>query len=383
MIEKLPPPETEVSVPSMFAVTSVANAGGCLLKLVTSGSEWRHKRLPLGPEAVIGSLLHRVGERWLKGDGPDRPDELFEEELSRLNSELASGINSRFAPIEKTRSPLEWMILKREAIARCKTLPRGVGHSSGEAPTGRRRAIGAEIWLEAPSLGLKGKADEVVDHGTHILIRDYKTGSAHGPSGALKPSIALQLRLYGLIAGTSYPGRRIALEVDALDAKTAVVWDSSTKEETEREWCQIRRRLEGSRVASRPIASPGACCRFCTIRNRCVAYLSSAPSWWSDQHRRDECPPMDVWGKVVSILHEGGRATVSLTDAAGRPVRITDLDVTSRTWNLGEVAYFFGLERSGRSSGWGATTSHPQDFHELPPDRSARRAWALACFSGA
>jgi RecB family exonuclease len=380
MIEKLPPPETEVSVPSMFAVTSVANAGGCLLKLVTSGSEWRHKRLPRGPEAIVGSLLHRVSERWMKGDGVGRPDEIFDDELSRFNAELATRRDAQFVPIEKTRSPLEWIIMRREAIARCKALPRAVRYIAEGSLSERHRAFGAEIWLEAPSLGLKGKADEVVDTGTQIVIRDYKTGSVHGPSGALKPSIILQLRLYGLIAALSYPGRRIALEVDALDVRTVVDWDDNVRNETERDWLETRRRLEGESVVPGAVASPGACCRFCRIRHRCDAYLSTAPSWWSDSHHRDECPPLDTWGKVNSVEHRRGRATISLTDAAGRSVRITDLDAAVRTWHPGEVAYFFGLERSGRSSGWGATTNHPQDFHEFPPDRSARRAWGLACF---
>lgn len=382
MIEKLPPPETEVNVPGMFAVTSVANAGGCLLKLVTSGFEWKHKRLPTAPEAVVGSLLHRLSERWLKGDGPDRPDALFEEELARINSELASDSSSRFVVLEKTRTPLDWMILRREAIARCRTLPRGMRHGSEREPTRGRRAFGAEVWLEAPALGLKGKADEIVDHGTHVLIRDYKTGSIHEASGAVKLSITLQLRLYGLIAATLYPGRRIVLEVDGLDSKAAVAWNDETRHRTEEEWLQIRRRLEASTMACATIAAPGACCRYCPIRHRCGAYLNAAPSWWRVPHPRDECLPLDIWGTVAAVSTERGRTCVTLIDTAGRAARVTDLDVTSGTWNPGNLAYFFGLERSGRSSGWGTSTSHPQHFHELAPDRSARRAWAMQPFAG-
>jgi hypothetical protein len=380
-MEILPIPVAAVDVPDSFAVTSVANSGGCSLRLLAAGTEWESMRLPAGPEAAIGSMLHSFFERWSNGDGPEEAAQLFKDELAATKVMLAADETTKhFADLQNTKTPLEWMMLELNAVNRCSASMRGISKKAGNV-SGYRRRYGAEIWLESSALKLKGKADEVIDLGPQLKIRDYKSGSIHDANGSVKPSIFLQLRLYGLLAVENYPGKEVQLEIDNGKNQTSLPWDQGWATRTESEWRDIRKPLEGPTANGATIANPGACCQHCPIRHRCAAYLRVAPIWWNSPQTRDGRIPLDTWGVVKSVVHQQGRATITLADDAGRQVRITDLETQGRNFQPGGRAYFFGLEKSGRSAGWGTMTAHPQDFHELPPDRSARRAWSMQCYA--
>lgn len=213
-MEALPIPVATVNVPDSFAVTSVANSGGCSLRLLAAGTDWKSMRLPSGPDSAIGSMLHRFFERWSNGDGLEQAAQLFQDELAATKAMLtADETTKHFADLRKTKTPLEWMILELNAVNRCSASKRGVSKNAGNV-SGYRRRFGAEIWLESSVLKLKGKADEITDSGPQVKIRDYKSGAIHDANGLVKPSISLQLRLYGLLAVENYPRKGVQLEID-------------------------------------------------------------------------------------------------------------------------------------------------------------------------
>ena len=120
---------------------------------------------------------------------------------------------------------------------------------------------GVEVPLSSSALRLRGRADRIrrVEANTYEIC-DYKSGTVLDEDGAVKDSIALQLRAYGLMFLESQPRAKLLLVVD-IGKELLVPFDDAARE-------QAQARIEGlisalPTAGNRPmneITKPGADC---------------------------------------------------------------------------------------------------------------------------
>lgn len=375
----------EVTVPDCFSPSALGASARCRLKLVVASTRRAEgdERLASGPEAMVGTVLHRVLERVEQGDELS-PDEVFQQEYARAVDELQRDPRrSHFADLASTRSLAEWNRTKQWVLARAtQQASPARPRTAATGGQGISRLTGPEVAFQSPTLRLRGKADSVRQLGSREFeVRDFKTGVVLDERGEVKPEIALQLWAYAFMLLERRPGCDVRLVVDD-GAEREVAFDADARTRAKRVLDEL---LEGMPPAgpstAGELAVPGKGCWGCQVRHVCPAYRAAAPQWWQQYPDGVDRLPNDVWGTVLDVIGEG-RVDVVLRDAAGRRVRIDGLDPRHGLTSVfvGKSVWFFGLEGTGATRGFDGRRFHPRAFHELPRDKMERRAWALHVF---
>ncbi len=375
---------TAVTVPDCFSPSALGASAGCRLRLVAASTRpaVADERLASGPEAAVGTLLHRVLERAGQGDGLS-PDDVFQREYERSVEELRRDPRrAHFAELATTRSLAEWNRAKQWVLAR--VAQQWSPSRPANAPTGRRHArlTGPEVGFQSTTLRFRGKADRVRRLGPdRFEVRDFKTGVTLDERGDVKAEIALQLWAYGFMLLERHPGSEVRLVVDD-GYEREVPFDPGVRPRARR---ALEALLEDMPLAgcslARDLAVPGKGCLGCQVRHICPAYRATAPEWWRQYPEDLERLSSDTWGTVLDVIGSA-KVDVVLRDDAGRRVRVDGVDArhgVSHTW-IGRRIWFFGLEATGATRGFDGGRLHPRSFHELPRDRMERRAWALHVF---
>ncbi len=384
-VVQLPPAMAAVTVPEFFSPSALGSSAGCRLKLVVASTRRAagDERLASGPEATVGTLLHRVLERAEQGDGLS-PDDIFQQEYTRAVNELRQDPRrAHFAELASTRSLAEWNRTKQWVLARA------AQHASPLRPKadakhdqGGSRMTGAEVGFESSVLRLRGKADSVRQIGSREFeVRDFKTGVVLDEHGEVKSAIALQLWAYGFMLLERRPSSEVRLVVDD-GSEHEVVFDAAARVRARGVLEEMLQSMppQGASTTDE-LAVPSKGCWGCQVRHVCPAYRSTAPRWWKQYPDGLDRISNDIWGTVLEVIGEG-RVDVVLRDEAGRRVRVDGVDARHGVSSVfvGKRIWFFGLEATGATRGFDGARFHPRSFHELPRDRMERRAWSLQVF---
>src|SRR5262249_33953865 len=91
MVQPIPSPLVTVGVPAYFSPSLLPYWGGCAAKLALgSTAQWDGlPQLSAGPSAAVGSLIHRVLERWSRDPEAVNPGSIFDAEYLSLSEKLA------------------------------------------------------------------------------------------------------------------------------------------------------------------------------------------------------------------------------------------------------------------------------------------------------
>lgn len=376
-------------MPEGFSPSALASYGGCRLKLVIASlprAAWS-ERLASGPDAAVGTLLHRVLERSGRRSTLSA-DQIFREEYERTVEEMRRDPNrAHFADLAATKSLSEWTRLKSWVLARAARqesthASREVGPFTDHLTASADPVTGPEINLESRALRLRGRADRIRQLGVRMFeVRDFKTGATVDEHGEIKPEIALQLQAYGLMLMERLPNAQVRLVVDDGEERE-VPFDLETRRATR----DALERFASSmpppgRSSAVELASSGQACLGCQVRHVCPVYRTNAPTWWKQYPSEIERLPSDVWG-VASEIRGDTRIDLVLRDDAARRVRIDGLDGRHGIGHavVGSRIWFFGLEATGATRAFDGSRFHPRSFHELPRDRLERRAWTPQVF---
>jgi hypothetical protein len=383
-VRPLPLALATVHVPRLLSPSALGAPGGCALRLVSSSPGVHTERLPSGPEAAAGLLVHRVLECWAHRQGPRDPFELFDAEYARVRAELEKDVTRRhFADLASTKGRQGWTRLRAWVGERCRQLERRVPiGAAAPVRTAARQGVplGPERPLSSERLRLGGQADRIHQVGAHAYeVRDFKSGTVLDDVGEVKTAIQLQLRAYGLLVLDLDPEASVRLVVDDGDERD-ITFDATAQARAREEIQDIVARVPPPGATdARSLASPGAGCHGCAIRHVCSAYREAAPLWWRSFPVDVERVPDDIWGTMVEVVPNPGRlsADVLLTDAAGRRVRVDAIDArhSVETVPARSRVWLFALQATGRPRGYDGKRFHPRVFHELPRDAHERRAW--------
>lgn len=382
MLTRLPPLVTDVMVPGCFSPSALVSSGECRLKLAIASlgrSEW-DERLPSGPQAAVGILLHRVLQRARRAGAS--PQEAFDEEYARVVDELRrDSRRAHYAELASTRSASEWSRLKAWVLTRVQRESTRSEYRGG-GPRDGLYICGSEVPLKSHKLRLRGRADSIRQIAPETFeIRDFKTGTALNERGEIKRDIVLQLQAYGLLLLEVRPDAAVRLVVDD-GVERDVPFDLDARRQAMDEIVRIVASMPppGSAPA-RDLTVPGSSCFGCSVRHICPEYRAHAPGWWKQYPRNIDRLPNDVWGTTIEV-RVTGRVDLILRDDAGRRVRIDGLAERHGLGPsvLGRRIWFFGLEATGATRGFDGARFHPRYFHELPRDGMERRAWGLQVF---
>jgi RecB family exonuclease len=370
-------------VPDCFSPSALGSAGSCKLRLVVASlpySQWP-ERLVSGPDASIGTILHRVLERSGRELGVSAED-VFQQEYERAVEEIRRDPRrAHFAELASTKSLSEWSRRKAWVLAHANH-QQSKSEFRPPAVSARMPITGAEVILESTKLRLRGKADRVRNLGRGLFeVRDFKTGAVLNQQGDIKQEIVLQLQAYGLLLLERLPHADIRLVVDDGEERD-IPFDreSRTLATTALEHITDAMPKAGMSLAT-ALATPGQSCWGCPIRHVCSAYIACAPSWWKNYPAGVDRISGDVWGTVLTI--EGTtHIDMSVRDDAGRRIKVDGLDKRHcvAAEDVGNKIWLFGLEATGATRGFDGSRFQPRYFHELPRDRTERRAWAAHLF---
>jgi hypothetical protein len=405
-VRLLPPPVQSIGIPTELSVTALTETRPCLLAPVAY-EDPSVPLLHLGPQAELGSILHKLVEDAGRGKILSSGDTLtavrshFDMLLRKREEELRRDAFSRiYADLERSFSFLDWHSRTEIAISEAVRLfnhrplvpvsefenrlnSRSTDLNVYLSRAGEFRLF--EVPFHSPGLRLKGRIDEVVKRASGTIeVTDYKTGRIMDNDGNLSERIVLQLRLYGLVILESVPSASVQPYVQSGEQRYVVPFTPYDVQQTESEHKKLLGNLppEQSRPAD-SLAELGPHCRTCRVRHVCPRYRTEVTTLWAKPIAQFRLP-LDVSGSVVGRERvDNGAYTLTLRDAVGRLVKIHRLNLSEEDFEALTVfrqVWFFNLsshEGGLRSSIW----HHPRNFYQLPANPGEARAWSMEIFA--
>ncbi len=375
-VTALPTLPTSLTVPERLSPSLLGYWSRCVLKLIATSGVNRTvvPRLPVGPDAEFGTIVHQSIERAKRGDSD--PLLWFEQALDSRSEELAHGeIPPSYADIRLAIDPVKYRNARELIESHTSSGTQGRG-KTWNVP--RRR--GLEVGLESEALGLSGRADQIRDHDDgSVEIVDFKTGGVLDSDGEINPGYALQLRAYALMFSSK---NRISMSSSrsTMDRSPASLLTLTRSMRHAKLIGRMVSQLPGvGEIVPDEFATPGPDCASCDVRASCQSYRLAAPIWWPDVPEEVGRAPRYTWGRLHKVDTRGELTTVLVIDAAGRAVKVDGLTDAHglREAVVGEPVHLFELEADSHQRGFGGERPHPRIWHEVSPDRSRRRAWRL------
>jgi hypothetical protein len=314
---------------------------------------------------------------------------LLSEEVERAERRLVSAGLSKLVPLTEAIGRRKWIDLVKGIERWSLVARRGVGkrtklakHHDPVLGTGDTFGLGSEPWWVCRRLRLRGRPDEayLADDGGLDIV-DYKTGSIEGRGGVILDRVAIQLRLYIVMAEELSPRRPIRAYVEHPEPY-AMEWGEGIRVETVQRLHSMSGQFpSGVEVEAGAAAKAGLHCRGCGLRPGCQTYLHTVPVWWSNAEGHPRPLPFDVWGSLQSVERTAAGWLVQLLDAGGRRVQIEGLETSWRLDQVspGVVLYFFNLEATEDTEIHG-NRIYPRNFHEIAPGLPWRSALQVRIF---
>ncbi len=320
--------------PAALSPSRYAALLDCRLQYVWGASE--PPRLPLPPQARVGSLIHRLFARAERGDIPAEMAAVraaWDEEASKIEAEMAaSWLERNLLPLRRRMRDYEDR--RQAALRRALEMARGAWRGSG------RGGLPPEADLATPDGLVRGSLDLVATTAHGVVIRDHKTGQAIDidPQTRLrapKRSYALQLRLYAALyheRARAWPNRLeiVTLQGETVDVPFTPGECTGLLEEASRQVTGLATQVRGvaeGRAALASLASPGGHCSSCAYRPICPAYRG----WYESTADESAVRRRDVWGQTTEVrptrvplvnlhLARAGQS-ICVVDLDGRPAR--------------------------------------------------------------
>jgi hypothetical protein len=315
-------------------------------------------------------------------------DSLLNDAKVRLEKDART---ASYANLKQTMTPLGWERKRRSIVDTACEFISNVRHirnsTSSKLNDGfhfedaRGNGRWSEVPIYVPTLRLKGRIDLVERNANEIRIMDLKSGSTFDADGEIKPNIALQLLIYGVMAQTLDPGALIFLVINN-GTEHPVPFDLETLEQTKEWLCSMVSSLVPGTIAyAEDYATVGPDCRWCGIRHRCERYLRDAPNLWTRE--MEWRLPMDTWGTLEALLPKSnGLNDLTLLDAGGRHVKVFNVRETHlKELSLRKKLWLFEVA-SSRPALRGNSWRHPLNFYEIDESDISNRAWSLQVFIG-
>ena len=145
--------------------------------------------LPSNPNALLGTIIHKLYELTLKGelsnivDLKNKWEELIAIEKDKLAAYYPTLRNASLNNYDKRNSAI------RYALGMLKKIDK-------TSINGETKKVYSEKRLDCTEIGLRGVADKLIVDDGHIDVIDFKSGHVKDENGDIKIEYSIQLHLY-------------------------------------------------------------------------------------------------------------------------------------------------------------------------------------------
>lgn len=199
--------------PSTFAWVSRGCGYQVLLQKALATFDDKTLSLPHGRSAILGTIIHKMYERTIKGElhsvGDLRVEweRLLKEEKDKLTLLYPTLRNVDLNDYDKRNSAIRYSIgMMRN--------PRPVPAN----PVGGR-IVSSEMKLDCSDIGLRGTADKLVQDNGMVDVIDFKSGHVTDDNGDIKSEYQVQLHLYAAMCEHKALGTPRRLSLVDIDGK--------------------------------------------------------------------------------------------------------------------------------------------------------------------
>lgn len=243
-----------------------ANTSTCLLREIWS-SNGKKNLLGNHPDAVLGSLMHKIFEKCTKLKGAidfEKAWSEYEEELTAKYPEVK--------PLNLT-SRGYW---PKKALARrsLETFQNNVSQTLINESSYR-----SELWIESESKKVGGMVDLARIETCEVTLFDFKTGKIFDTDANIKEAYEVQMKLYAALCSESlntnkqWPKALYLIDVDEQFHEIPYTQKEALEllEKSEKHLDDIN---ESIRISNNPVAyaQVGDHCAFCQFRPACDKY---------------------------------------------------------------------------------------------------------------
>ena len=206
--------------PSTFSWIS----GGCGYQVLLQKAllTFRDKSLllPSSPNAILGTVIHKLYELTLKGDIRNFPDminkweELIAFEKDKLIKNYPTLQNASLNDYDKRNRAIRYALSM-------------INKFDSYSPQNANYVVRSEEKLDCSDVGLKGIADKLVIDDGAVDIIDFKSGYVKDEDGNIKTEYSVQLHLYAAMCKHLSKGEPRSLTLVDIDGENYVIPYSS------------------------------------------------------------------------------------------------------------------------------------------------------------
>lgn len=199
--------------PSTFAWVSSGCGYQVLLQKALATFDDKTLILPHGRSAILGTIIHKMYERAIKGEMRSIGDlkteweRLLKVKIDELTSLYPTLRNVDLNDYDKRNSAIRYSM--------------GMMRNSRPVPANPigGRIVSSEKRLDCPGIGLMGTADKIVQDNGMVDVIDFKSGHVTDDNGEIKNEYQVQLHLYAAMCEHKALGTPRRLSLVDIDGK--------------------------------------------------------------------------------------------------------------------------------------------------------------------
>ncbi|WP_189339468.1 PD-(D/E)XK nuclease family protein [Pectobacterium peruviense] len=355
----------------------------CPMRYLLESEQHSFRCLPLPPQAVLGSAVHRLANTLQKRSEND-PESI----IQRLENDVVATL---IKTQQGTLALWVWEhygiagLVSRQALIKyiryAKSLVPPVAGRVGHLPDMIKMRdsiipIGREKLLKSICFDMLGRADLIYRKETgQIRVVDFKTGEVRDEKKQPKEEYLLQIAAYGMMVKELAPDINIELELAGMGDSWTGVLDNSLQECVNRVLVSFNEILpRNTSFSALNIAQPSGHCVQCAGRCSCPVYSKNLCHFMQQPCPGDRHFSIDIHGRLLEVEMDNNFTTLRLLLPDGYMAKVFHIPtrfIPESNEMIGSDVTLYGLNVFGDSS----ENKIPRNFYVVDTQEPRRSAF--------